>query len=141
MKKLIVTITVLMTILFNANASINNIYQHGSFNPSNAIDKTQAITNDAISLNSAIDDLSTSDPRIKSVIEYVKANGYGVSIIFFNKENLRYVKQVNELFTANDIFTDPPELAKSKNLVNFNLIEIYVIKEKHNVNKSTKPIK
>ena len=69
-------------------------------------------------------------------MEYVKKNGIGVSVVFFNPDNLRYVRKVNELFQANHIFTDPPQLTKTKNLVDFNLVKIYVIEDKSHVSET-----
>lgn len=136
MKHLILTSLILASISLNANAMISAIYQR---NPDTSnklnnsdISKVQMITNDSIILNPSIDDIDVTDPRIKSIIDYTKANGKGVSIIFFNEENLRYVKKVNEMFKTNRIHTDPPQLAKTINLADYNLIKIYVIKENHN---------
>jgi hypothetical protein len=129
--------SILAITTFSAYASITNNYQYTLFVTANeSAIKIQPVTNDPIVLNPDIDEIKASDPRIKSVIEYVKKDGIGISIIFFNPNNLRYVKKVNELFQANHIFTDLPQLTKTKNLVDFNLVKIYVIKDKSHVNES-----
>lgn len=135
MKKLIsviVPMIILGGLSFNANARINTNYQSNQIAES-ALDpiKVQTITNDAITLNVRIDDIDASDPRIKSVIEYVKAHGNGVSVVFFAPDNLRYVKKVNKLFQDNHIFTDKPQFATPQHLIDLDLIKIYVIKEPH----------
>ena len=132
----ILTILVLSVYASMANAGINNNYQYTLFVDNESTTKTQPLTSDPITLNPDIDEIKTSDPRIKSVMEYVKKNGIGVSVVFFNPDNLRYVKKVNELFQANHIFTDPPQLTKTKNLVDFNLVKIYVIEDKSHVSES-----
>lgn len=126
-----------------ANAGINNNYQYTAFIDNESTTKTQLLTSDPITLNPVIDEIKASDPRIKSVMEYAKKSGTGVSVIFFNPDNLRYVKKVNELFQTNHIFTDPPQLTNTKNLVDFNLIKIYVIEDKSHGSESktiTSPI-
>jgi len=136
MKRLLLTGITLASLAFNAHArmSATHMADMHSIGGTEAITKIQPITNDAVTLNPNIDAIDQSDPRIKSVIEYVKTSGNGVSILFFNTDNLRYVKKVNQLFEDNHILTDPPQLAKTRNLVDFNLVKIYVIKEEHNGN-------
>lgn len=139
MRKQIFTGCILILLIFNTYASISKTYQYTSYtNTSESTTKTQLITNDPIVLNPEIDEITASDPRIDSVIEYAKLNGTGVSVMFFNPDNLRYVKKVNEMFQANHIYTDPPQLSKTNNLLEFNLIKIYVIKDKSHVS-TTKP--
>lgn len=136
MKKLILTSIFLSNIIIvNADARMSSVYQR-PLSIDEAISKIQPITNDAITLDPDIDEVKTSDPRIKSVMDYAKHNGSGVSIVFFNTNNLRYVKQVKQMFKENNIFTDKPQLGKTNNLLDFNLIKIYVIEGKHN---DTKP--
>lgn len=132
----ILTILVLSVYASIANAGINNNYQYTLFINNESVTKTQPLTSDPITLNPDIDEIKASDPRIKSVMDYVKKNGIGVSVVFFNPDNLRYVRKVNELFQANHIFTDPPQLTKTKNLVDFNLVKIYVIEDKNHVSES-----
>lgn len=133
MKRILLTGITLASLAFNAQARIRAVHMTDAHVAGgiDSITKIQAISNDAVTLNPKIDAIDQSDPRIKSVIEYVKTNGNGISILFFNTNNLRYVKKVNQLFEDNHIFTDAPQLAKTKNLVDFNLVKIYVIKEAH----------
>ncbi|MCX8515051.1 MAG: hypothetical protein ORN24_05725 [Burkholderiales bacterium] len=132
----ILTILILSVYTIIANATMSNSYQYNLFKNSESTTKIQMLTSDPITLNPDIDEIKPSDPRIKSVMEYVKKNGIGVSVVFFNSENLRYVKKINELFQANYIFTDPPQLTKTKNMVDFNLVKIYVIEDKSHVYES-----
>lgn len=134
MKKLILVNTLLISLACNAYARGYSMYHSQLPTHPDAISKVQTITNYPVTLNPAIDEISTSDPRIKSVIDYARVHGRGVSIVFFNIDNLRYVKKVNALFKQNLIPTEEPQLAKTQNSVDDNLIEIYVIKESNNVN-------
>lgn len=138
MKKLIFIGVFSVFLAFNANARISNNYQYNSMVESitSSAIKVQSITNDAVTLNVRIDDIDISDPRIKSVIDYVKTHGNGVSVIFFAPDNLRYAKKINKLFQDNHIFTDTPELATPQHLIDLDLIKIYVIKEQHNDNQA-----
>lgn len=133
MKTTVITSIILLSLGFNADARINTNYQSNRLvnNPLTV----QAISNDAITLNTRIDDIDISDPRIKSVIDYVKTNGNGISVVFFAPDNLRYVKKVNKLFQQNNIFTDTLQLATPKHLIDLDLIKIYIIKEPRNGNR------
>lgn len=114
-----------------ANATINTNYQYGT---SKAIGSPEsaviAVTNEPITLNPELDEIDVNDPRIKSVIDYVHRQGLGVSVVFFNSENLRYAKKVNEMFNKNHVYTTLPQMAQSKNRMDFNLVKIYVIQDK-----------
>lgn len=113
-----------------ANASIDTRYQYGAVDLGESV--VLPITNAAITLNPEIDAVNPRDPRIKTVIDYVKMNGKGVSIVFFNPENLRYVKKLNEMFNLNGVYATQPQLSNNKNMMYFNQVRIYVI-ENHNL--------
>lgn len=120
-------------------AAINNSYQYGQVEVGESL--IIPITNNAITLNPAIDAISPRDPRIKTVIDYAQKNGKGVSVVFCNTENLRYVKKLNEMFTANGVFATPPQLTKSKNMMEFNLVKVYVIENQNKKLDSSEPAK
>ncbi len=133
--KLVVASSVALLIA-NVNASISSINQYTSSSLLESTVKVQEATNDPVILNPAIDEIKASDPRIKAVIEYARQNKLSIAVVFFNTDNLRYVKQVNALFEANHIVTNPPQLAKAQNISDINLVKIYVVKDKANVNES-----
>lgn len=129
-----------------AYAAVNTNYQFGQTVTIEQESVVLPITNHAIILNPEIDAISANDPRIKTVIDYAKSNeGLGVTVVFANAENLRYVKKINQMFTANGVFATEPQLTKGKNIMEFNLVKIYVIKNHSvingsgNVQKSAKP--
>jgi hypothetical protein len=129
----------LVAIHFPTTAAINNSYQYGQVEVGESL--IIPITNNAITLNPAIDAVTPRDPRIKTVIDYAKKNGKGVSVVFCNTENLRYVKKLNEMFTANGVFATPPQLTKSKNMMEFNLVKVYVIENQNKKLDSSEPAK
>lgn len=116
-------------------AAINTQYQYG--NPPVIESSVLPISNNPIILNPALDDIDANDPKIKSIINYTKTNGLGVSVVFFNPENLRFAKQINAMFNANGIKTTNPQMAASKNKMDFNLVQIYAIKDKNKLSEST----
>lgn len=120
-----------------ALAAINNTYQYGQVEVGESL--IIPISNNAITLNPAIDAINPRDPRIKTVIDYAKKNGKGVSVVFCNTENLRYVKKLNEMFAANGVFATPPQLTKSKNMMDFNLVRVYVIENQNKKLESSEP--
>ncbi len=135
-KTKLVVAGVIALVITNANASISSINQYKSSSLIESTIKVQEATNDPVILNPAIDEIKASDPRIKAVIEYAKQNKLSIAVVFFNIDNLRYVKQVNALFDANHIVTNSPQLAKTPNISDINLVKIYVVKDKANVNES-----
>lgn len=120
-----------------AFAGINSSYQFGQPVTINEESVVIPITNNAIVLNPEIDAIDSKDPRIKAVINYVKSNGMGVTIVFANPENLRYVKKCNQMFAANGVYATEPQLTKNKNIMDFNLVKIYVIKNPNVVVESS----
>lgn len=127
--KTFTAIAFLTTLSYPALAAVNTNYQYGRVEVGESV--VIPITNNAITLNPAIDAINARDPRIKTVIDYAKKNGKGVSVVFCNAENLRYVKKLNEMFAANEVFATPPQLTKSKNMMDFNLVKVYVIEDQN----------
>jgi hypothetical protein len=134
---------------YPAMASVNTRFQVGQTINVDNESVVLPISNHSISLNPEIDAINPNDPRIKTVIEFVKSNnGMGVSVLFSNSENLRYVKKLNQMFAANGVYATEPQLTKSKNAIDFDLVKIYVIKysgmlleSSSYVKKSTNPTK
>lgn len=114
-----------------AQAAINSNYQYGQVTVT-AESTTIPITNDAIILNPAIDSTNPRDPRIKTLIDYVRLKGKGVSVVFYNPDNYRFATKLNEMFSANGIYATDPQLAKSKNMMEYNLVKIYAIENQNN---------
>lgn len=147
--KALVLISSLFACSYMAIASVNTSYQVGSSINVDNESVVLPISNHSITLNPEIDAINPNDPRIKTVIDFVKSNnGMGVSVLFSNSENLRYVKKLNQMFAANGVYATEPQLTKSKNIMDFDLVKIYVIKypgmllESSNfVKKSTNPTK
>lgn len=129
MKPILLISTLLLSV--SSYATVNASYQYGT---SKAMDIAESsiipITNDAVTLNPEIDEIDVNDPRIKSILDYVHSQGLGVSVVLFNSENLRYAKKLNDLFNKNHVYTTQPQMAKSKNRMDFNLVKIYVIRDK-----------
>jgi hypothetical protein len=88
-----------------------------------------SISNNFITINPVFDNPNANDPGIKAIINYVKHNGKGVLLVLANPNNLRFAKQVNQMFNDNGIPTAAPQLAKNYNELDFNLIKIYVVKQ------------
>lgn len=129
-KLLLISMVTSLGCLSAANASIDTRFQYGAVELGESV--VLPITNAAITLNPDVDVVNPRDPRIKTVIDYVKMNGKGVSIVFFNPENLRYVKKLNEMFSLNWVYATQPQLSNNKNMMYFNQVKIYVI-ENHNL--------
>lgn len=115
-----------------AQAAINSNYQYGQVTVTTAESTTIPITNEAITLNPAIDSTNPRDPRIKTLIDYVRLKGKGVSVVFYNPDNYRFATKLNEMFSANGIYATDPQLAKSKNMMEYNLVKIYAIENQNN---------
>lgn len=127
-KNRLLLLTNLLSVSCPAFAVVNPNYQFGQPAVINEESVVLPITNHAIVLNPELDAINSNDPRIKAVINYVKTNGMGVTVLFSNPDNLRYVKKVNQMFTTNGVFATEPQLTKSKNIMDFNLVNVYVIK-------------
>lgn len=147
--KTLLLIASFATSCYSAMASVNTSFQVGQTINVDNESVVLPISNHSISLNPEIDAINPNDPRIKTVIEFVKSNnGMGVSVLFSNSENLRYVKKLNQMFAANGVYVTEPQLTKSKNAIDFDLVKIYVIKypgmlleSSSYVKKSTNPTK
>lgn len=88
--------------------------------------KNYALTKQAIVLNTQIDDIQQLDPRLKSIIMYAHYEAYPVHIYYYSEDNKRYVTKLLELFKANKVNFVTAEIILSTNLVERNLIKIYL---------------
>lgn len=147
--KTILLMSLITLLSYKISASVNTKFQIGQTINVDNESIILPISNHSIVLNPKIDAINPNDPRLKTVIDFIKShNGMGVSIVFSNAENLRYVKKLNQMFATNRIYATDPQLTKSKNIIDFDLVKIYVIKypgmllESSNiVKKSTNPTK
>lgn len=88
--------------------------------------KPTSLTIEPVTLNPAIDDIQQLDPRLKTVIMYAHYEQTDVKVVYFTPANKRYADKVVSLFKSNKVNSVSATLQKSSNLMDQNLVKIYM---------------
>lgn len=122
-------LVLLSTCISIAVASANNKFQvqkATSSETNTASGTLYLVQNAAITLNPKIDEIQSSDPRLKTVIDYATREDSRVSIVFYNPDNLRFARRLYKVLASHDLRVESPALSTTKNMLEINLIKIYL---------------
>jgi hypothetical protein len=119
------SLALLVCIFYNFINAASSIKPQNESAPKNQSQK-YGQTKQAIILNTQIDDIRQLDPRLKSILMYAHYESSIVHIYYYSTDSRRYAAKLLELFEANKVNAINTEMISSCNLMEKNLIKIYL---------------
>lgn len=123
-----------------AFAAVNNNFQIS--NPNTPIESPTMylVQNAAIVFDTRIDEVKDTDPRLKTIIDYSVMKDSKVSILFYSPDNLRFARKLYKVFQKYDLEVESPALTSTKNLLDVNLVKVYLDSGEKNVKYNNQSI-
>jgi hypothetical protein len=118
-------LALLIYVFYNFIHATGNVRLYNENVPKNQLQK-YGQTKQAIILNTQIDDIRQLDPRLKSILMYAHYESSIVHIYYYSTDSRRYAAKLLELFEANKVNAINTEMISSCNLMEKNLIKIYL---------------